>query len=139
MHRSFDALVLGDAQLVAHVRGGHADAGVDAGTLRELQRIGRRVDVLVHGAGQRAHHGRVAGQLGDAAHRLEVAGTGDGKAGLDDIDVQAKKLAGDDELLLRVHGSARRLLAVAQRGIEDVDLACHAILLSSFLLPTVRA
>ena len=74
MHRSFDALVLGDAQLVAHVRGGHADAGVDAGTLRELQRIGRRVDVLVHGAGQRAHHGRVAGQLGDAAHRLEVAG-----------------------------------------------------------------
>lgn len=71
---SFDALVLGDAQLVAHVRGRHADAGVDAGTLRELQRIGRRVDVLVHGAGQRAHHGRVAGQLGDAAHRLEVAG-----------------------------------------------------------------
>ena len=74
LDRTLDALVLGDAQLVAHVRGRHADAGVDAGTLRELQRIGRRVDVLVHGAGQRAHHSRVAGQLGDAAHRLEVAG-----------------------------------------------------------------
>ena len=37
----------------------------------------------------------------------------------------AKELTRDHQFLLGVHGSARRLLAVAQRGVEDVDLARH--------------
>ena len=46
-----------------------------------------------------------------------------GKAGLDDVDAHARELLGDLELLGLVHGGAGRLLAVAQRGVEDLDVA----------------
>ena len=85
---ALDALILGDAQLVMHMRGTHADARVDTGALGILQGLGRAVDVLLHGAGQTNDGGVVARELGDAAHGLEVAGAGDGKAGLDDVDVE---------------------------------------------------
>ena len=55
--------------------------------------------------------------------RLEVVRRGDGEAGLDDVDAQLGELAGDLELLGAVQGGARRLFAVAQRGVEDVDVA----------------
>ena len=44
-----------------------------------------------------------------------------GKPGLDDVDAEARELLGDLELLGGVERDARRLLAVAQRG---VNLAC---------------
>ena len=56
---------------------------------------------------------------GDRLHGLEVAGRGDREAGLDDVDAQARELLGDLELLGRVERDARRLLAVAQRRVED--------------------
>ena len=43
-----------------------------------------------------------------------------GEAGLDDVDAELLELARDHQLLLDVHGRARRLLAVAQRGVEDL-------------------
>ena len=42
-----------------------------------------------------------------------------GKPGLDDVDPQRGQRAGHLELLGHVHARARRLLAVAQRGVED--------------------
>ena len=60
---------------------------------------------------------------GDRLHRLEVALAGDREAGLDDVDPEARQLLGDLELLALVEGDARRLLAVAQRRVEDHDPA----------------
>ena len=78
--------------------------------------------VQLHGLLVHRHHRKPRALLG---HAQEVARARDGEARLDDVDVQTKKLTRDHQFLLGVHGSARRLLAVAQRGVEDVDLARH--------------
>src|SRR5665213_1183189 len=62
---------------------------------------------------------KVADDLGDLAHRLEIAVGGDRKAGLDDIDPHLLKNLGEFELLLQGHRGAGRLLAVAHGGVED--------------------
>ena len=54
-------------------------------------------------------------------HGLEVAGRGDGEAGLDDVHVEQLELPGDLQLLRRVQRRPGRLLAVAQRRVEDAD------------------
>ena len=43
------------------------------------------------------------------------------EAGLDDVDLEPHELAGDLELLGRGEAGARRLLAVAERRVEDAD------------------
>ena len=55
------------------------------------------------------------------ADGLEVAGRGDGEAGLDDVDAQVDQRLGDLHLLGQVHARAGRLLAVAERGVENHD------------------
>jgi hypothetical protein len=52
-------------------------SGLDGGT--------RSVDVCTNAAGETADD-RAANGLGDFSNRFEVTPTGDGKAGLDDID-----------------------------------------------------
>ena len=56
---------------------------------------------------------------GDRLNGLEVARRGDREAGLDDVDAEPRELVRDLELLGRVQRDARRLLAVAQRRVED--------------------
>ena len=46
---------------------------------------------------------------------------GDREAGLDDVHAQPRQLVGDLQLLLHVQRDAGRLLAVAQRRVEDED------------------
>ena len=87
-HRTLDALVLGDAELVMDMAGANADARVDTRTFGVLQRLRGAVDVLGHGTGQSDDGGVIASQLGDAADALEVAGAGDGETRFDDVDVQ---------------------------------------------------
>jgi hypothetical protein len=58
---------------------------------------------------------------GDRLDRLEVARRGDREPGLDHVDAQPRELVRDLELLDRVQRDAGRLLAVAQRGVEDDD------------------
>ena len=57
----------------------------------------------------------------DGLDRLEVARRRGGEAGLDHVDAELAERARDLELLLEVHRRAGRLLAVAQRGVEDDD------------------
>ena len=128
MHRTLDGLVLGDTQLVVQVRGAHAQAGVDAGTAGALEGLGSRVDILLNGAGETAYHGVVAGKLADLLNGDEVARAGNGETGLDDVDLQAQQLLCDEQLLLGVHGSAGRLLTVAQGGIKNCNLSSHGFL-----------
>ena len=59
---------------------------------------------------------------GDRLDRLEVVRRGDREPGLDDVDAQLGELPRDLELLGPVHARAGRLLAVAQRGVEDPDV-----------------
>ena len=58
---------------------------------------------------------------GDRLDGLEVAGRGDREARLDHVHAQPRELLGDLHLLLPVERDARRLLAVAQRRVEDPD------------------
>ena len=46
-----------------------------------------------------------------------------GKAGLDHVDAQIHQRLRDLQLFLEVHAAAGRLLAVAQRGVENDDRA----------------
>ena len=84
------------------------------------ERFGGAVDVVGAGARQAADHGALD-PLGDLRHRLEVAVGGDREAGLDDVDAHLVEELGDLELLFERHRRAGRLLAVAERGVEDDD------------------
>ena len=64
-----------------------------------------------------------ADRAGDLAHRLEIARRGDREAGLDHVDAQIHERLGDLQLLVEIHAAAGRLLAVAQRGVENDDRA----------------
>ena len=90
------------------------------GSLGVPHRFPGAVDVFVAAAGQPADHGP-ADRLGDLAHGLEIAGRGDGKAGLDHVHAQLDQGLGNFQLLGQVHAGAGRLLAVAERGVENGD------------------
>ena len=133
MDGALDCLFLGHAELVAQMAGGHAQTRVDTRALCRAQRLCRDLDIAIDRAGEAADGAGVAGDATDLLDALEVARAGNGKARLDDVDLHAHQLAGDDEFFLGVHAGAGRLLAVAQGGIEDGDLAAHG---SSWYLPT---
>ena len=59
---------------------------------------------------------------GDAAHRLGVGRRGNREAGLDDVHAERVELTRQLQLLRRAQREAGRLLAVAQRGVEDSNL-----------------
>src|SRR5690606_458102 len=89
------------------------------------------------GARQRADD-RPLDLLGDRPHALEVALAGDGEAGLDHVDAQARQGVRDLELLPGVQGHARALLAVAQRRVEEPDVP-HALTSSAFGPPSASS
>ena len=71
---------------------------------------------------------------GDRLDGLEVPGRGDREAGLDHVDAEPGELLGDLELLGRVQRDAGRLLAVAQRRVED-QYCGRVVMLSSARSP----
>ncbi len=80
------------------------------------------VDVIGMGPGQRGDH-RALHLRCDPGDRLEVAVGRCGEPGLDDVYPQPRQLMGDGQLLVRGQGDPRRLLPIAQRGIEDDQLS----------------
>ena len=110
----------GHPQLVLAVDGRGGQEDVNPRLLGVLHSLPGAVDVLLVAPGQAADDR--AGDLGgDGPHGLEIAHRGDREARLDDIDAQPRKGPGHLELLGQVHARARRLLAVAQGGVEDAD------------------
>ena len=102
---------------------------VDPGPARVGQRLCAGVEVLLAGAAER-RHGGIARNTRDGADALEVAGRGHGESGLDHVDPEPLELLGDFDLLVGLQRDSRRLLAVAERGVEDFDGAgFHVILL----------
>jgi len=104
-----------DLRLDVAVAGGDDEVdAVDATVQRE-------VDVVFDAAGE-ARHRCVEIELGHPADGLALAAAGAGAAGLDHVDLGGVERASDVGLLLRGEGHARRLLAVAQRGVEKLYL-----------------
>jgi len=93
---------------------------VDARVGGAAQCVGGRVDVFGVSAGQTADDA-AADLLPDTLHSRKVTWRGDGEPRLDDVDPHLLKEMGNLELLRDVERSTRRLLSVAQGGIEDHD------------------
>src|SRR3546814_16747431 len=72
-----------------------------------------------------AGDGRLLALARHFAPRLEIAFGGDSKARLDNVPAQVFELVGDLQLFFQVHGTAGRLLAVAQRGAKDPYCLWH--------------
>ena len=91
---------------------------MDAGTLGVLDGAPGLVDVVGMGAGQRGDD-RPLDFPGDVGNRFEVAGGAGGETGLDDVHVHPMKLPRDLHLLGAGHADARRLLSVAEGGVQE--------------------
>jgi len=116
----FENLFAAHVQLVVAVDRAGADEHVDAFAAGGLERVGRGLNVAAGGAGEAADD-RAIDLARDRLDRLEVAGRGGGEAGLDDVDAQIGQRAGHAQLGGFRHRKARRLFAVAQRGVEDAN------------------
>ena len=97
-----------------------ADEGMDARLLGGTQCFDGCLDIHFH-CPCKATDGDALCALGDLAHGVEVAGRGDGKASLDDVHTEADERIRDFQFLMNGHAGARRLLAIAQRRVEDID------------------
>ena len=85
------------------------------------QRLAGQVDVPLVAARQRGDD-RAPHLGGDLAHAPVVALGRGREAGLDDVHAERVELPGEPELLLGREAVAGRLLAIAQRGVEDQDV-----------------
>ena len=102
------------------VHGRGADEGMDARGFRVAHRLPAAVDILEARARQPTDRGiaRLLGDLGDSG---KIPFRGDGKARFDDIDAHLVEQPRDLQLFIMAHRGTRRLLAVAQRGVENQD------------------
>ncbi len=107
-------------QFVADMHLRNADARMDAGAAGTLQGGGGGPNVLFHRPGQAADS-RAAHGGGHSLHRLEIAGAGDGKTGLDDVHAQFFERQSDLDFLSGIEFATGYLFAVAEGGVEDLD------------------
>lgn len=115
-----DDLVFGLLHLVRQMDWRRGNEGVDTPLAGMAHRFTGPVDICGDGAGK-ARHGGALDLLGHGHHGLEIAIGGDREPGLDNVDAHIVKRFGNLELFIQCHGGARRLFAVAQRGVEDED------------------
>src|SRR5580765_1590658 len=93
---------------------------VDAWARGIFQGAPCRVDVIAITA-REACDDRTTHLASHKIHRFPVAPRGDRKAGFDDVDAKFRKRLRHAQLLRLRHAAARRLLAVAERGVKDED------------------
>ena len=118
-----EGLLAGQAELVLEVDVARGDEDVEVGPLGDADRLDGSLRIAVAATGEGGDSHAALRLAGDALDGLEVAGRCGREAGLDDVDLEAAELAGDLELLGRGEPGARRLLAVAQRRVEDPNRA----------------
>ena len=107
-----------------NVAGG--DEGVNARAAGVRQRLGGAFHIE-RAAARQGRHLRPGKLAADGLHRFEIAFRGDGEAGFQDVHAEFHQFAGHAQLFRDGHAAARRLLAVAQRGVEDVYAVAHRI------------
>src|ERR1700686_906656 len=118
--RLLQAFLTRDAQLVSQMNVGGCQKNVDARARGSLQRLPCTVNVAGASTSEASDDGTPQ-RGGDTLHGFEVAVGGDWESGLDHIHAEAVELLGQAQLFLHFHTAARRLLAVAKRGVEDGD------------------
>ena len=119
-----EAIVVRHPQLRGQVQVGGRKKRVNARSFCGRQRLAGLLDVLPPRPRERGDHRAVDGG-GNLPHGFGVGRRGDGEAGLDDVDPERVERARHGELRRHVHRETRRLLSVAQGGVEDDD-ACRS-------------
>ena len=126
IHRLLDHFLGRQPQLHPHVQLRRRDHDMDAAALGGFQRLGGAQHVHLAGAGQAGDHRGVvalADAFRDGLDAFEIADGGDGEARFKYVHAQFGQGLRHADLLGQVHREARRLLAVAQGGVEDDDAA----------------
>src|SRR5438128_12631758 len=94
---------------------------MDARAGSALERLPRAFDI--RGASTRqACNDRPVNCSRNRLYSREITGRGDGKSSLDHIHAQTVELVRQTQLFLHVHAATRRLLAIAQGGVEYRNL-----------------
>ena len=119
--RRLEALLARHAQLGLQVQVGGGDERVDAPLRRRLDRPRGRLEVGAMAARQAGDH-RPPDLGGNLAHGFGVGRRRDREAGLDDVHAERIELTRQLQLLGRAQRKPGRLLAVAQRRVEDPDV-----------------
>ena len=97
---------------------------MDALVLCVLESVGGHVNILLDGSCECANGGP-CDSLRYLNDRVEVAGAGDREAGLDHVNAKRLECLGDLYFLYCVELAAWHLLAIAQRGVENIDSVVH--------------
>ena len=116
-------LLPADLQFVFKVQVARREEHVNARPVRKLHRARCHLDVFLLGARQRCDP-RLANCLRDCCNCRKVAFRCHRKASLNDVHAQVFERVRHGQLFLRGHAAARRLLAVAQSGIEEGYVVC---------------
>ena len=121
LDRRLEALLAGHAQLGLEVQIGGGDERVNAALRRRLDRPRGPLEIGAMAARQ-ARDDRTADLGGDLAHGFGVGRRGDRESGFDDVHAERIDLTRQLQLLGRPERESGRLLAVAQRRVEDADV-----------------
>ena len=87
-------------------------------------RLGGALHIERAAAGQRGHL-RPGELAADRVDGFEIAFGGDREAGFQDVHAQLHQLPGHAQFFRYGHAAAGRLLAIAQRRVEDVYAIAH--------------
>ncbi len=109
-------------KLVFHMNGRGRQKDVEPRILGEFDCAPRAVDILRQ-CPRKAGDCRVSNFFRDQFYRVEIALRRRGETRLDDVNMHCFKLTRDLDLFGIVHAAARRLFAVAQRGIKDLYIS----------------
>jgi hypothetical protein len=102
------------------MNGARREEHVDSWTRGILQGAPRSIDVL-SGAAREARDDWALDFASHEIHRLPIAARGDRETSFNDVDPELRERLRDPQFFWLRHAAAGRLLAVAQRGIEDED------------------
>src|SRR5262245_4597655 len=98
------------------VRGG--EKRMDSRSRCDLDGVPCDTDVVLEAA-RECGDTRAPNVPGDTLHGVEISGGSDRKAGFDDVHTELLELARKAQLFFGVHATTGRLLAIAQRSIEN--------------------
>src|SRR6056297_2466525 len=115
----------GQAQLVLAVDRTGGDEYMDPAALGRCQGAGGKIDIPGIATRQRTDPG-AADEFGNLLDGVEILLRRRGETSLDDIDAKLGKASRQTQFLSHAHAATGRLLAVAQRGVEDGDVLAHA-------------
>ncbi len=109
-----------DAQLVLQVEIGGGEKNVEPGMDGRFDGAESGVNIFLTSSRERRHF-TVADFAGHRADSLQISRRCDGESRFDNVNAELFELARQAKLFIPVHREAGGLLAVTQRGVEDVD------------------